>query len=38
MAKITFSKLGLKKQNKIETVNINGIDIGGGEFLELEPF
>ena len=36
MAKITFSKLGLKKQNKVETVNINGVDIEVKQYLPVE--
>lgn len=36
MAKVTFSKLGLKKQNKIETVNINGVDIEVKQYLPVE--
>lgn len=36
MAKVTFSKLGLKKQNKIETVNINGVDIEVKQYLPVD--
>ena len=36
MAKVTFSKLGLKKQNKIEIVNINGVDIEVKQYLPIE--